>query len=153
MNKKVITLIIFLTTITAFSQTSTTNLPPKKTWKILIKNSNDKDLNYKLIGQTLVDNDYSIEKKDSDFLTLETSPRVTDGKMSSYFLKFIAKDNLIVLTGMARSRINVNLGNIDEEFMKITNIGMKGSISKDQFNSMLKSSKLFTECEYEYIND
>jgi beta-lactamase superfamily II metal-dependent hydrolase len=153
MNKKAITLLFFLTTIMALGQTNIIDKPPKKTWKILIKNTNNKEVNYKLIGQTAIDNDFSIERKDFDFLTLQTSPKVTDGKTSSYFLKFIAKDNLIVLTGMAKSRINTNLGNIDEEYLKISNVGMKGSISKDQFNSMLNFAKLFFDSEYEFITE
>jgi hypothetical protein len=153
MKKKAITLLLFLTTIIALGQINTIDNPPKKTWKILIKNTNSKEVNYKLVGQTIIDNDFSIERKDFDFLTLETSPKITDRQISSYILKFIAKDNLIVLTGMAKSRLNTNFANIDEEYLKIRNAGMKSSISKDQFNSMLNFAKLFLNSEYEFITE
>jgi hypothetical protein len=153
MKKQTITLLFFLITMMALGQINTIDKPPKKTWKILIKNHNSKEANYKLVGLTVVENDFSIERKDFEFLTLETSPKVTDGKMSTYFIKFVAKDNVIILTGMARSRINANLANIEEEYLKISNLGMKGSIAKDQFNSMLNFAKLFPDSEYEFITD
>lgn len=146
-------ILLFLTSIIALGQTNTIDKPPKKTWKILIKNSNSKEVNYQLVGQTIIDNDYSIEKKDADYLTIETSPKLTDGQTSSYYLKYIAKDNLIVLTGMAKSRINVQFVNVDEEYSIIKNVGMKGSIAKDQFNSMLSFAKLFPNSEFEFITE
>lgn len=136
----------------AIGQNGSIEKPPKKTWKILIKNNNNKDANFKLAGQIIIDNDFSIEKKDFDYLTLETSPKVTDGKTSTYYLKLISKDNLIVLTGMAKSRINVQLANVEEEYLKIQNIGMKGSIFKDQFDSMFNFAKLFNS-EIEFITE
>ena len=152
MNKIFFTIIIF-TSVFSIGQTNTANKPQKKAWKILIKNSNDKEKNFKLIGQTIIDNDFSIEKKDNDYLTFETTPKVTDGKTSTFFLKFVAKDNLIILTGMAKSRINTNFYGIEEEYLKISNVGMKGSISKDQFDTMLNFSKLFTNSEFEFISE
>ena len=146
-------ILLFLTSIIAIGQVNTIDKPPKKTWKILIKNSNSKEDNYKLIGQTLIDNDFSIEKKDAEYFTLETAPRATDGNKSSYYLKCIAKDNLIVLTGMGKSLITMRISgiNIDSEYSKIRNIGMSGSIAKDEFNSMLNFAKLFINSEFEFI--
>lgn len=137
----------------AIGQTTTIDKPPKKTWKILIKNSNSKEDNYKLIGQTLIDNDFSIEKRDIDYLTLETTPKATDDNTSSYYLKFVAKDNLIVLTGMGKSLLTMSIGgiNINNEYSKIRNIGMRGSVVKEQFNSMLNFAKLFIDSEFEFI--
>lgn len=138
--------VIFLF-ISAGTIGQTINKPPKKTSKILIKNSNSKEVNFKLIGQTIIDNDFSIEKKDVDYLTMETTPKVTESETSTYYLKFIAKDNLIILTGMGKSRINVSFANIEDEYSKIKNVGMNGSIAKDQFNAMLNFVKLFPENE------
>ncbi len=144
---------MLLTSIIAIGQGNTIDKPPKKTWKILIKNSNSKEDNYKLIAQTLIDNDFSIEKKDVEYFTLETTPKTTDGNKSSYYLKFVAKDNLIVLTGMGKSLITMRVGgvNIDSEYSKIRNVGMSGSIAKDEFNSMLNFAKLFIDSEFEFI--
>jgi hypothetical protein len=148
-------ILLFLTSMLAIGQTTTIDKPPKKTWKILIKNSNSKEDNYKLIGQTLIDNDFSIEKRDIDYLTLETTPKATDDNTSSYYLKFVAKDNLIVLTGMGKSLLTMSIGviNINNEYSKIRNIGMRGSVVKEQFNSMLNSAKLFLDSEFEFITE
>ena len=54
---------------------------------------------------------------------------------------------------MAKSRINDNLASFEEEYSKIINKGMKGSILKDQFNSMLSFAKLFVNSEYEFITE
>ncbi len=151
--KRHLIILLFLTSIMAIGQVNDIEKPPKKTWKIVIKNSNTREDNYKLIGQTLIDNDFSIEKKDAEYFTFETAPKTTDDNTSSYYLKFIAKDNLIVLTGMAKSLITMKIGgiNIDSEYAKIRNIGMRGSINKDQFNSMLNCAKFFLDSEFEFI--
>lgn len=151
--KRNLIILLFLISFVAVGQTNTFDKPPKKTWKILIKNSNSKEVNYQLIGQTIIDNDFSIEKKDADYLTMETSPKLTEGQTSSYYLKYIAKDNLIIVTGMAKSRINVQFANVDEEYSIIKNVGMRGSIAKDQFNSMLNFVKLFQNSEFEFITE
>ncbi len=149
--KKLLFALFLLTSILTIAQTI--DNPPKKAWKILIKNSNNKEVNFQLIGQTIIDNDFSIEKKDVDYLTMETTPKVTEGQTSTYYLKFIAKDNLIILTGMGKSRINVSLANIEDEYSKIKNIGMSGSVAKDQFKAMLNFAKLFSDNgnEFEFI--
>jgi hypothetical protein len=149
---KKLTLVLFLLTST-LSIAQTIDNPPKKTWKILIKNSNNKEVNFQLIGQTIIDNDFSIEKKDVDYLTMETTPKITEGQTSTFYLKLIAKDNLIILTGMGKSRVNVSLANIEDEYSKIKNIGMSGSVAKDQFKAMLNFAKLFSGNgnEFEFI--
>lgn len=84
---------------------------------------------------------------------METTPKITEGQTSTFYLKFIAKDNLIILTGMAKSRVNVSLANIEDEYSKIKNIGMSGSVAKDQFKAMLNFAKLFSGNgnEFEFI--
>lgn len=155
MKKNIFTFLLLLTTIMTMGQINTIEKPPKKTWKILIKNSNNKEVNFQLIGQTIIDNDFSIGKKDVDYFTLETTPKTTDDNTSSYYLKLIAKDNLIILTGMAKSLIEINIGSVtlNNEYTKIKNIGMNGSIAKDQFSSMLKFAKLFSnnESTFEFV--
>ena len=147
MKKNIFTFLLLLCTIITKGQINSIVKPLKKTSKILITNSNNKEVNFKLIGQLIIDNDFTIEKKDFDYLTMETTPKVTEGKTSTYYLKFIAKDSLIILTGMGKSRVNINFANIEDEYSKIKNIGMRGSIAKDQFDSMLNFAKLFPENE------
>jgi hypothetical protein len=141
--KKFTILLILLNSFIVLGQINTIDNPPKKTWKILIKNSNNKELNYKLIGQTLIDNDFLIKKKDLDYLTIETKPKLTGAETSMFYLNFIAKDNSIILTGMGKSRINSDFAGIEDEYSKIKNIGMRGSIAKDQFNAIINCAKLF----------
>ena len=76
--KKLLFVLFLLTSILTIAQTI--DNPPKKAWKILIKNSNSKEVNFQLIGQTIINNDFSIEKKDVDYLTMETTPKVTEGR-------------------------------------------------------------------------
>ncbi|WP_396167631.1 hypothetical protein [Flavobacterium sp.] len=153
MKKIFFLLILLVNAFFATAQTNSIGKPPKNTWKILIKNSNTKEVNYKLVGQTIIDNDLSIEKRDEEYLIMTTSPKLTENESSIFYLKIIAKDNLITITGMAKSRINTNLVGIDEEYSKIINKGMSGSILKDQFNSMLNFAKLFTNSEFEFISE
>ena len=145
MKKLVLTLFLF-TSIIAIGQNNSIDKPPKKTWKILIKNSNNKEVNFNLVGQTIIENDFSIEKKDKDFFTLETTPKTTDKEINTYYFKFVAKDNLIILTGMAKSTF-------DNSFFKIVNKGMKGSILKEQFNAMFDFAKLFHNSQLEFITE
>lgn len=148
-------ILLFLTSILTLEQNTEIIKPPKKTWKILIKNSSSKEDNFRLVGQTLIDNDFSIEKKDAEYHTLESSPKSTNGNASSFYLKFVAKDNLIILTGMAKSLISMSIGNIniDNEYSKIKNIGMRGSVSKDEFDSMMNFAKLFPDSMLEFVTE
>ena len=54
---------------------------------------------------------------------------------------------------MGKSRININLAVIEDEYSKIKNMGMRGSIAKDQFNSMINCAKLFDKDgnTFEYV--
>ncbi|MEC5165160.1 hypothetical protein RCH18_000885 [Flavobacterium sp. PL11] len=147
----IILLCIFFVYGIVSSQSKSNITPPKNTVKIIIKNSSDKISNFNLIAQTIIDNDFSIDKKDNEFFIIETAPKLSNDKTSTYILKLVAKDNLIVLTGFAKSRINSNFANIPEEYEKIINKGMKGSIFKDQFNSMFSFAKLFADNELEFV--
>lgn len=149
--QNIILLCIFLIYGIASSQSKSIITPPKNTVKIIIKNSSDKSSNFDLIAQTIIDNDFSIDKKDSEFFIIETAPKLSNDKTSTFILKLVAKDNMIVLTGVAKSRINANFASIAEEYEKIINKGMKGSIFKDQFNSMFSFAKLFVDNELEFI--
>lgn len=149
--KNIILLCIFFVYGTVSSQSKSNITPPKNTVKIIIKNSSDKSSNFNLIAQTIIDNDFSIDKKDNEFFIIETAPKLSNDKTSTYILKLVAKDNLIVLTGFAKSRINSNFADIPEEYEKIINKGMKGSIFKDQFNSMFSFAKLFVDNELEFV--
>lgn len=149
--QNIILVCIFLIYGIVSSQSKSIVTPPKNTVKIIIKNSSDKSSNFNLIAQTIIDNDFSIDKKDSEFFIIETAPKLSNDKTSTFILKLVAKDNMIVLTGVAKSRINANFASIPEEYEKIINKGMKGSIFKEQFNSMFSFAKLFVDSELEFV--
>ena len=85
---------MFLTSIIAIGQNISIENPPKKTWKILIKNSNNKEVNYQLIGQVLIDNDFLIEKNigwNANVLPMynfgDRISKITTGRMKNYSLE------------------------------------------------------------------
>ncbi|KIA92901.1 hypothetical protein OA93_22770 [Flavobacterium sp. KMS] len=138
-----------------FAQSTLIQDPPKKTWKILVKNNKTAEENFKMIGQTLIENNYSIEKKDKEFLFIQTSPKNLQKLNASYFLNFTFKDNLIILSGMSKMNISINFGSITTEsnYEKIINKGMRGSIMKESFNEMLQFATLLPKSEYDFITD
>jgi len=139
----------------SFSQSNSIDNPPKKTWKILIKNNKSAEENFTLIGNTIIENDFSIEKKDKEFLSIQTSPKSLQKLNALYYFNFTFKDRLIILTGMSKVNISMNFGGITSEssYDKIINKGMKGSVYKESFNEMLKFAKLVPESQYEFIID
>ncbi|WP_281631226.1 hypothetical protein [Flavobacterium luteolum] len=143
---------LFITQI-SFSQNNSIDNPPKKTWKILIKNDKSAEENFTLVGRTILENDFQIEKKDNDFLSIQTSPKNLEKLNAIYYLNFVIKDSLIILTGMSKLNISINLGGITSEssYEKIINRGMRGSVFKESFNEMLKFSTLFPKSEYEFV--
>ena len=54
----------------SFGQSNLLDNVPKKTWKIVIKNNKTIKENFQLIGEKLIENDFSIEKKDNEFVIL-----------------------------------------------------------------------------------
>ncbi|POY34634.1 hypothetical protein C3K47_19290 [Solitalea longa] len=108
-----------------------------------------------MIGKKLIDNDFSIEKKDKDFFTIQSSPKNLEKLDVSYYLSFVVKDSTIILTGMSKMNININFGAVTTEssYDKIINKGMNGSPNKESFNAMLKFAKLFSESDYEFITE
>lgn len=145
---------IFLSTI-SFGQPNLLENVPKKTWKIVVKNNKTIKENFQLIGEKLIENDFSIEKKDNEFYTIQSSPKNLDKLDVSYYLKFVAKDSSIVLTGMSKMNLALNFGAVTSEssYDKIINKGMKGSPDKESFVAMLKFAKLFPESDLEFINE
>lgn len=139
----------------SFGQSNMMENVPKKTWKIIINNKKDIAENFYLIGEKLIENDFSIEKKDKDFYTIQSSQKNLDKLNVSYYLKFVAKDSAIVLTGMFKMNITLNLGSVTSEssYDNIVNKGMKGSPIKESFIAMLKFAKLFPESELEFVQE
>lgn len=106
--------LIFITQISQ-SQSSEINNPPKKAWKILIRNNKSAEENFTMVGKILIENDYQIEKKDKEFLTFQTSPKNLRKLNASYYFNFYFKDSLIVLTGMSKINIPIDFGTVSSE--------------------------------------
>lgn len=139
----------------SFSQTNSIENPPKRTWKILIKNGKSAEENFTLVGKTILENDFQIEKNDKEFLSIQTSPKNLKKLNALYYLNFLVKDSLIILTGMSKINLSLNYGNVTSEssYDKIINKGMKGSVAKESFNEMWNLARLIPKSEYEFITD
>lgn len=112
---------------------------PKKTWKIIVKNNLSASDNFRLAGQKLIEDDFTIEKKDADFYQLKSSARQIKGINGQYFLKIIASDNQIIVTGEVKVNVEINFGyatSTDDLWDRIENKGMKGSPIRKSFEQM-----------------
>lgn len=128
---------------------------PKKAWKIIVKNNLTADENFTLVGQTLADNDFVIDKKDKEFYTIKTVPKEVRKRRSDvYFLTFSIKNNSIAITGQFNTNISLNLGYIQSEssYSKITNKGMSDSSYKNSFNAMHSFAFLLGK-DLEYVTE
>ena len=96
---------------------------PKGTWKILIHTNKNKEDNYQLIGETLIEENFQIDKANKDFFTISTVSKAHDRLNFSYILNFVAKDSLIILTGTYKINVTVDFGTVksDFDFEKIIN--------------------------------
>lgn len=140
-----------LVSISMLSQ-STADESPKKTWKILINNHLDKQANYQLMCQLLIDNDYIIEKKDAEFSTVKSEPQQIKDWKDSYFLYLVAKDNQIVLTGRYRSATLVSTDDAKEEvYERIEKSPIKWGADYDAYLAMLHFAKQFPDCQLEFV--
>ncbi len=59
----------------------------------------------------------------------------------------------IILITLFSVFTNVSLTNVDEEYLKIQNVGIKGSIARDQWDSMFNFTKLFLNSDLEFITE
>lgn len=139
----------------SFSQNNSNQKPPKKTWKILIRNDKSSEENFTLVGKTIVENDFQIEKKDKEFLSIQTSAKNLEKLNALYYFNLLMKDSLIILTGMSKINLTLNYGGVTSEssYDKIINKGMSGSIARESFNEMWKFALLIPKSEYEFITD
>jgi hypothetical protein len=120
---------------------------PKRVSKILIHNKFNRAENFQLIGETLVENNYQIDKADKEFWTISTIPKTHEKRTLNYILYFVAKDSLIAISGTFKTLINNIFINPDNpcNFTTIENIGMKGSPLQDSFLKMYKFAECFPD--------
>jgi len=148
--KTIITLLVLLPVV-LFAQDI-----PKKTSKIIIHNNLNAEDNFKLVGRTVLQNDYQIEKKDKDFGTIQTERQSYSKPFRlsySWYFDFVISDNKIVLTGkMTSDELDVNSNTFasSDNWEKIQKRGMKKSLYWNTFQKMKEFSELFESKKIEY---
>ncbi len=116
---------------------------PKGTTKIIVETNQNQAENFKQVLNLLLDNDFEIEKKDLELLTIKSGIKPLP-KSGNFYLNFRFKDDKIEITGKFHSGISIELSNVKSEdnIETIINKGMKGSIYYTSFLEMYKFSKL-----------
>jgi hypothetical protein len=135
-------------------QTSDIKAIPRGTSKIKIYNNLNKKENFQLIGETLIDNNFQIDKSNEDFLTISSIPKAHEKLNISYILNFIAKGSLIIVTGTFTTNIKISFSNVETGFgnLQIVNKGMIGSPTKEAFLKMyLTATKFANQKRLEFL--
>lgn len=125
---------------------------PKRTWKLVIHTNKSKEENYQLMGETLIEENYMIDKAIRDFYIIKTFPQGYKKLGTDYILNLVARDSAIVLTGLI---INSEADNVVSlpDYSKIENRGLNGSPLRESFNEMVRmASKMAGEGEIEYVS-
>jgi len=109
--KTILGLLFVLISVTAFGQveqypqsdeevnTKAINPAPKNTYKILVKNKLTAAENFEIVGRTLVENDFVIDIKDKEFMTIKTAAKNIDKTTRGLRLLFSMRDHEISITG------------------------------------------------------
>lgn len=147
-------LLICLVFIISEAQSQSIEDAPKKTSKIIIKNNLTADDNYKIIGQTLLDNGYSIGLKDKEFYVMESGWAEVKNIGASYLiLSFRIKDGTIELSGYLFCSMNgLNPSGRPKDIGEIiNNRGMKRSPLLLSFQQMFDFALLLPHNSFSYI--
>jgi len=150
------TLIICLLTLNTFSQTEKIKTVPedvpKYTIKIELTNEMTESKNFDYVIETLLDNDYVIDKSDKEFGTIKTDPKFVRKASGSHYFNIRVKDNKIIVIGQSITRLNSKAAGVETEdsYEYILNIGANNSPSKQNFLLMYKFAHLlgFSNIEY-----
>ena len=99
-----------------------------------------------MVLNALLDNDFEIEKRDSELFTIKTGFKPLK-RTGNFYLNFRCKANSIEIKGYFNSGISVELYGVQSEdtLEEIVNRGMKGSVFKNAFIEMFNFSKLIGE--------
>lgn len=108
MKKQLITLILLSFSLIVNAQKTDTVLF-RGALKIIIENNESSESNFKAVGQLLVDSDYGIEKKDTEFgQMISSSFRIKDVS-GTFILMFNIKPNKITMYAQRNSNNSVRL--------------------------------------------
>lgn len=127
----------------------------KKADRIIIANEKSAAENFLLVKQVLSDNDIEIANQDKDIFQVRSGQiTVIRGGASSYY-NFNCRQGKIVVTGFYKGGYDLNISGIiaKDEYTKIENRGMGGSITKEAWNKMdIFSQKFGEKITYEISN-
>ncbi|WP_407430590.1 hypothetical protein [Arcticibacter sp.] len=139
MKKQLLTLIAITFTTVAIAQKTDTVLF-KGVKQIIVKNSLSSSENYKLAGQMMIDQGFSIGSKDPEFNQISTEPIKVNGNGSVYIMSIYVttKDNEVKITGKTKSLSTLKLVSWQE--------------SKDAFESVTyKKSNVLSQNAYDKL--
>jgi hypothetical protein len=148
---------IFFLLLFSFNLSAQTNIKhvPKKVTKIILTTDQNQESNFDYMMNTLLDNGYTIEKRDSEYGTIKTDPQPLSGQNNcNYFFNIRVKDNQIIISGQYIFNAAISYGVVTStpSWDNIINIGMNGSVNKITFIHMYEfaQSLTFTNKEYDY---
>jgi hypothetical protein len=104
MKKQLLTFLALAFSTVSFAQKVDTALF-KGVTKIVISNTLSAQENFKLAGQTMIDQGYNIGSKDSEFFQISSEPIKVNGNGAVYMMSIyaVAKDHLLIITGKSKS--------------------------------------------------
>lgn len=133
MKTKLLLLIIALLPLSLIAQEKA----PKRAAQILVKTDNPDEDNFKSVTKFLLSEAIDIDSRDSELGLITTAPFRYD-KSPLMVLTFYINDDAIRLTGRFKSGFDLDLGGViaKDDFEKIENRGMKGSVFQNAFAAM-----------------
>jgi hypothetical protein len=124
----------------------------KKADRIIISNEKSSAENFLLVKQILSDSDIEIASQDKEIFQIKSGQiPITRGGASSYY-NFNCRQGKIVVTGFYKGGYDLDIGGVisKDEYTRIQNRGMGGSITKEAWNKMdIFSQKLGDRITYE----
>lgn len=126
---------------------------PKRTWKLVIHTNLSKEENYQLMGETLLEQDYMIEKTISEFHLIRTFPQGYKKLGLDYILNLVARDSVVVLTGLMINSETDKVVSLPD-YSRIENRGMNGSPLRESFHEMVRLARILADGgEIEYVSE
>ena len=119
---------------------------PKNTTSIEINNSNTASQNFKLVSETLLDNNFEITKRDKELGTITTGFKALP-RAGTYKLNARCKNNKIIISGQFNSGISIEMYGVrsENEVIDIEKTGSYKSTYGRAFGEMYNFSQKLGE--------
>lgn len=137
MKKSILTLLVLIP-IVAFSQKQD-SIPFAGASKIIIKNNNTAEQNYKIAAEKLLDQNYMIDKSDKEFHQLYTGSVKVYGEGVSRLMSLyvLSRDGSITIVGRTKKTEQLRLINTPQDTDNYENmVYKKNLLLKDVFGKM-----------------